>query len=120
MRVFLLFAGAVIGLSSLSAEAQAACNARGEFCTYPTWAANSFATQGGERPRGYLAPDVTAYGYGPAYGYAPTYSSAPAYGYGPAYSYAPAYRYGRVYGYGAAYGSVTGMRIDERYRRDWR
>jgi hypothetical protein len=26
-------------------HAQAACNARQEFCTYPTWAANAFSPQ---------------------------------------------------------------------------
>ena len=83
----------------VGANAQAACNARQEFCTYPTWAANSFSSQGGQKPRfasgypeSYLAPDITDYGYGPVFAYAPTYGSASAYGYGPAYGYVLPYR----------------------------
>jgi hypothetical protein len=104
MRVCMLLAGAAIGLGSLSAEAQANCNARGEFCGYPTWAANAFSGPTGRKPRyasGYESPDVGAYGYAPTYGYTPAY--APAYGYGPGYGYAAPINPPRLY-----------------RRRDWR
>ena len=82
MRVFMLIAGSAIGLGGLSIEAQANCNARGEWCNYPTWAANAFS---GPTGRKYLP----AYRYGRADDYEPTY------GYGPAYGYvAPGYGYG--------------------------
>lgn len=94
MRIFLLIGGAAIGLGALNVEAQAACNARLEFCSYPTWAANAFSTQGGQKPRyasgypeadiigfGYVAPGSIAYGYAPAYGYVRSYGYGPAYGY---------------------------------------
>ena len=74
----------------LGGHAQAACNARQEFCSYPTWAANAFSPQA-QKPRfasgypeTYLAPNITDYGYGPVFAYAPAYGPASAYGYGPA------------------------------------
>lgn len=89
MRTSMVYLSAAIVLGSASVPANA-CNARGEFCEYPTWAANAFATEGGENPRystneSYFLPDATAYGYVAGYGYAP----ASAYTYGrPAYGYA--------------------------------
>ena len=90
MRVFMLIAGAAIGLGSLSVDAQANCNARGQFCDYPTWAANAFTDPPGRK-------------------YVPAYSYGGVYGYGPAYGYAP------VYGYAAPMRAARLYR-----RRDWR
>jgi hypothetical protein len=87
MRILMLFAGAAIGLGSTTFQAEAACNARGEFCGYPTWAANAFSSPEDRVPEyfsdipettaefGYVAPGpASAYGYAPAaYGYAPGY-----------------------------------------------
>ena len=103
----------------VGASAQAACNARQEFCTYPTWAANAFSSQGGQKPRfasgypeTYLAPNITDYGYGPVFAYAPAYGPASAYGYGPTngYGYTPTYRSAAAYGYDPAYGSAPTIR----------
>jgi hypothetical protein len=43
MRSVLLLVGLVAGIAVMSPQAQAACNARGEFCGYPGWAANAFS-----------------------------------------------------------------------------
>ena len=99
-------------------HAQAACNARQEFCTYPTWAANAFSPQA-QKPRfasgypeTYLAPNITDYGYGPVFAYAPAYGPASAYGYGPTngYGYTPTYRSAAAYGYDPVYGSAPTYR----------
>ena len=102
----------------LGGHAQAACNARQEFCSYPTWAANSFSPQA-QKPRfasgypeTYLAPNITDYGYGPVFAYAPAYGPASAYGYGPTngYGYTPTYRSAAAYGYDPAYGPAPTYR----------
>ena len=43
MRQLLLLSATALGLAGMSIQAQAACNLRGEYCTYPSWAANAFS-----------------------------------------------------------------------------
>ena len=43
MRPFILLLLATVGLGGMTLQAGAACNARGEFCSYPGWASNAFA-----------------------------------------------------------------------------
>lgn len=43
MRPFILLLLATVGLGGMTLQAEAACNARGEFCDYPGWASNAFA-----------------------------------------------------------------------------
>jgi hypothetical protein len=117
MKTGYLVVVSILGATvAVGGHAQAACDARQEFCTYPTWAANAFSPQA-QKPRfasgypeAYLAPDMTDYGYGPVFAYAPTYGSAAAYSYGPAYGYAPTYRSAAAYGYNPAYGAVPTYR----------
>lgn len=86
MRTSILFLGVAIGIGGASVPVNA-CNARGEFCSYPGWAANAFTSEDGRVPD-HWRDDSVAFGYlDPGYGYAPLR----AYGYGPAYGYAPAY-----------------------------
>ena len=42
MRNLLLAMTVVIGTAVVSPQAQAVCNVRGEYCSYPAWAANAF------------------------------------------------------------------------------
>ena len=100
MRVPLLVAGIAIGLGSMSFQAEAACNARGEFCSYPSWAANAFSAPDDLVPESAL--DYRTDGSGSGY-IAPGYASS--YGY-----IAPGYA--RGYGYVAAPGYT-----ERRYRR---
>ena len=99
MRIPLLIAGVAIGLGSMSFQAQATCNARGEFCEHPGWAANAFAAED-------RTPALDYWTYGSGYAYSSP-GDAPAYGY-----VAPSYT--RSYGYVA-----PGDR-EWRYRRDYR
>lgn len=56
MRSVWIATAVVLGISTMAAEAQAGCNARGEFCNYPNWASNAFA--GRKRvPESSLPPD---------------------------------------------------------------
>jgi hypothetical protein len=125
MRSAILLLSVAIGIGSASVPANA-CNARGEFCTYPGWAANAFSSDD-DRVPDYWREDSVTFGYlAPGYGYvapdidAPAYGNVPAFGYAPVYGYAPAYGYGRVYGSGPAYGYVAPGygNIERRYR--WR
>ncbi len=43
MRFKTLAFAFAVGLLSLSGNAHAVCNARGDFCSYPAWASNAFA-----------------------------------------------------------------------------
>lgn len=83
MRISLFVVAAIVGLSSTSFQA-AACNARGEFCGYPGWAANAFSGPEDRVPEyswGHPA-NTTAFGYvGAGYGYGPAYGYTPSYGY---------------------------------------
>jgi hypothetical protein len=135
MRTSILFLSAAISLGSASVPVSA-CNARGEFCGYPGWAGNAFASdvdrvpdywREGVVPNGYLAPGygyVAPNMYVSAYGYAPADGNVRAYGYAPANGYAPgrAYAYGPAYGYAPAYGSGRiapgNGYVERRYR--WR
>lgn len=45
MRPFILLLLATVGLGGMTLQAGAACNARGEFCSYPGWASNAFAPE---------------------------------------------------------------------------
>jgi len=65
LRIPLLLAGVAIGLGSMSFQAQAACNVRGEFCSYPGWAANAFSDPFDRVPEAWLdhPPSPYAYGY---------------------------------------------------------
>ena len=42
MRNLLLAMTVIVGTAAATAEAQAVCNVRGEYCDYPAWAANAF------------------------------------------------------------------------------
>jgi hypothetical protein len=46
------------GMAVLSPQAQAACNVRGEFCSYPAWAANAFTAPRDRVPDAWLEPPV--------------------------------------------------------------
>jgi hypothetical protein len=87
-RSILLMSVVIVGLTSQS-SAGMACNARGEFCGYPGWAANAFSSDDDR------VPD-----------YSPVYrTNSTAFGYIPPGNAAPlAYVTGRAYGYGTAYG----------------
>jgi hypothetical protein len=50
----------------MSLQAQAACNIRGEFCGYPSWAANAFSDPFDRVPDAWLDHPTNP----PAYGYA--------------------------------------------------
>jgi hypothetical protein len=111
MRVLTLIASATIGLSNWHVEAEAACNARLQFCSYPTWAANAFSSQGGQKPyyaSGYPEVDIAPLGYAgvTAYSYVPAYGYVVPNVYPPAYGYQPARRYEHTFGYAPAYGYV--------------
>jgi hypothetical protein len=43
VRRLLLLPLVALGIGGMGFEAQAACNIRGEFCGYPSWAANAFS-----------------------------------------------------------------------------
>jgi hypothetical protein len=106
MRTAKVVAVALV-IGGLSSGAQA-CNARGEFCEHPGWAANAFASSDDRVPDywpeyatndvtfGYVAPSSDniapkAYGYVARNVYAPTYGFRRDFRYGRAYGYAPAY-----------------------------
>src|SRR6185503_18465487 len=106
MRASVLFLGVAIGIGGASVPANA-CNARGEFCSYPGWAGNAFTSEDGRVPA-YWRDDSGTFGYlARGYGYVASDNDAAAYGYVPTYGYAPlrAYGYGPAYGYAPAYGS---------------
>lgn len=42
MRNLLLASTVLVGTVAVSTQAPAACNVRGEYCSYPAWAANAF------------------------------------------------------------------------------
>lgn len=80
--VMFLCAAAAFGLTSFRAEA--ACNVRGEYCGYPSWASNAFSGPD-DRVSDYsldYPTDQTAYGY-----VAPETLDATAYGYQPSDAY---------------------------------
>ena len=54
MRISLLLVGVAVGVGGMSASAQAACNIRGEFCGYPSWAANAFSDPFDRVPNAWL------------------------------------------------------------------
>ncbi len=54
MRGVLLVATVVAGIGGMSAQAQAVCNVRGEFCGYPAWAANAFTAPRDRVPDSWL------------------------------------------------------------------
>ena len=97
MRTANVFAVAFV-IGGLSNGAQA-CNARGEFCEHPGWAANAFASSDDRVPDywpEYATNDVTFGDVAPSSG---SIANA-AYGYvGTTYGYKRALRYGRAYGY---------------------
>jgi hypothetical protein len=66
VRAASLLGGIVLGLWSLSLQAQAACNIRGEFCGYPGWAANAFSHPFDRVPDTWLDHPTNP----PTYGYA--------------------------------------------------
>jgi hypothetical protein len=71
VRFPFLCAGVAIAISSLSVPAKAACNIRGEFCGYPSWAANAFSHPFDRVPDAWLDNPTNP----PAYGYvAPNHS----------------------------------------------
>ena len=111
MRIFTLAIGAAIGLGSLNVEAQA-CNARGEYCGYPGWAANAFSSED-DRVPDYRWDDGARFGYlGTGYGFVAPYADARTYGYAP--------RYGRTYDRAPAYDyAAPGYEYTERRYR-WR
>lgn len=56
MRGVWIATAVILGIGGMTAEAQAGCNARGEFCDFPNWASNAFA--GRKRvPESTLPPD---------------------------------------------------------------
>lgn len=44
MRIVLFVTTVVLGSAGLSMKAEAVCNMRGQFCSYPAWAANAFTS----------------------------------------------------------------------------
>lgn len=58
MRSLVLLAGLAAAFVGLSPQAEAACNARGEFCGYPTWAANAFSHPRDRVQEAWLEPPV--------------------------------------------------------------
>jgi hypothetical protein len=57
MRTLLTLSALVLGASAMSSAAQAGCNLRGEFCGYPSWASNAFATPHARVSEALLEPD---------------------------------------------------------------
>jgi hypothetical protein len=58
MRGVFLLATLMAGIVSMNTSAQAACNVRGEFCGYPSWAANAFSAPRDRVPDAWLEPRV--------------------------------------------------------------
>ncbi len=47
MRYVIGFVAAALMTLAIPAPSAEACNARGQFCSYPAWASNAFAGKGG-------------------------------------------------------------------------
>ena len=96
-RSILIMSVVIVGLTSHS-SAGMACNARGEFCGYPGWAANAFSSDDDRVPDYWpvYRTNSAAFGYIPPGDAAlPAYVTGPAYGYRAAYGYTDQGRYRR-------------------------
>ena len=58
MRSLTLLAAIAVILAVVTPNAEAACNARGQFCNHPAWASNAFAGKSGRVVNPYNSTSV--------------------------------------------------------------